>query len=153
MSLLQPENWGISTTLRVEKIDPAAYDLIQADEGAAGLDICALTNAVVPPRGRTLIHTGLKVVCAKNYYVRVAPRSGLALKKGIDVGGGVIDSSYRGEVGVILFNHSDEEFEVKSGDKVAQLIVEVIPANVKIKYGQILDQTVRGSGGFGSSGV
>lgn len=147
------EGWSISTKLRVEKLEAEAYDLIRADPGAAGLDVCALTAAVVPARGRALIRTGLKIVCERNFYIRVAPRSGLALKKGIDVGGGVVDSSYRGEVGIILFNHSDDDFEVKPGDKIAQLILEVIPTDVNVVYGKIFDETSRSAGGFGSTGV
>lgn len=81
-----------------------------------------------------------------------APRSGLAWKHCIDVGAGVIDADYRGPVGVILFNHSDVDFEVKVGDRIAQLIIEVImmPDVVEVED---LDSTVRGAGGFGSTGI
>lgn len=81
-----------------------------------------------------------------------APRSGLTLKNGLDVGAGVIDEDYRGNVGVILFNHSDTEFTVKAGDRIAQLILEriVTPAVEEVED---LDATDRGSGGFGSTGV
>lgn len=81
-----------------------------------------------------------------------APRSGLALKHAIDVGAGVIDADYRGPVGVILFNHFDVDFEVKVGDRIAQLILEkiVTPAVLEVED---LDSTTRGEGGFGSTGV
>jgi dUTP pyrophosphatase len=81
-----------------------------------------------------------------------APRSGLTLKNGLDVGAGVIDEDYRGNVGVILFNHSDTEFTVKAGDRIAQLILEriVTPAVEEVED---LDVTDRGSGGFGSTGT
>ena len=81
-----------------------------------------------------------------------APRSGLAWKHSIDVGAGVIDADYRGPVGVILFNHSDTDFEVKVGDRVAQMIIQqiVMPEVVEV---QDLDSTLRGEGGFGSTGV
>ena len=85
-------------------------------------------------------------------YGRVAPRSGLAYKKGIDVGAGVIDEDYRGEVGVILFNFGEEDFEVAPGDRIAQLILEKI-SMVGLKEVDDLDQTDRGAGGFGSTGV
>lgn len=81
-----------------------------------------------------------------------APRSGLALKHSIDVGAGVIDADYRGPVGVILFNHSDADFAVKPGDRIAQMIIEVI-ATPEVAEVEDLDATVRGDGGFGSTGV
>lgn len=83
----------------------------------------------------------------------VAPRSGLAWKHSIDVGAGVIDADYRGPVGVILFNHSDTDFEVKVGDRVAQLIIEKIVTPNVVTEVEDLDETVRGEGGFGSTGV
>lgn len=85
-------------------------------------------------------------------FVDAAPRSGLAWKHSIDVGAGVIDADYRGPVGIILFNHSDEDFEVKKGDRIAQLIMERImtPDAVEVED---LDATARGEGGFGSTGV
>lgn len=82
----------------------------------------------------------------------VAPRSGLAWKHSIDVGAGVIDADYRGPVGVILFNHSDADFEVKVGDRIAQLIIEQIITPNVIEVDD-LDSTERGAGGFGSTGV
>lgn len=82
----------------------------------------------------------------------VAPRSGLAWKHSIDVGAGVIDADYRGPVGVILFNHSDVDFEVKAGDRIAQLIIEKIMTPDVMEV-EDLDSTVRGEGGFGSTGV
>ena len=82
----------------------------------------------------------------------VAPRSGLAYKKGIDVGAGVIDEDYRGEVGVILFNFGEEDFEVAPGDRIAQLILERI-ATPDVEVVSDLDATDRGAGGFGSTGV
>ena len=81
-----------------------------------------------------------------------APRSGLAWKHSIDVGAGVIDADYRGPVGIILFNYSDEAFEVKPGDRIAQLILEKI-VTPEVLLVDDLDSTVRGAGGFGSTGV
>ena len=85
-------------------------------------------------------------------YGRIAPRSGLAWKKHIDVGAGVIDADYRGNVGVVLFNHGAEDLEVKVGDRVAQLILEKI-AYAEVEEVAELPETVRGAGGFGSSGT
>lgn len=98
-----------------------------------------------------LIHCLLIWVCFV-LFCFAAPRSGLAWKNSIDVLAGVVDADYRGPVGVILFNHSDTDFEVKAGDRVAQLIIEVImkPEVVEVED---LDSTVRGAGGFGSTGV
>lgn len=101
------------------------------------------------------------------YYGRVAPRSGLAVKNFIDVGAGVIDEDYRGEVKVLLFNFSDQDFQVKTGDRIAQLVCEqVLGRNYKkfinpifqicrpeLKEVEELDDTQRGHGGFGSTGV
>lgn len=85
-------------------------------------------------------------------FVNVAPRSGLTWKHSIDVGAGVIDADYRGPVGVILFNHSDTEFEIKAGDRIAQLIIEKI-VTPQVTEVDDLDFTIRGAGGFGSTGV
>jgi dUTP pyrophosphatase len=108
--------------------------------------------AVIPARGKGLVKTDLSIAIPKDTYARVAPRSGLAWKHFIDVGAGVVDSDYRGNVGVILFNHSDVDFEIKHGDRVAQLILERI-ATPEVVEVEDLDDTARGAGGFGSTGV
>ena len=99
-----------------------------------------------------LVHTDLAVAIPHGYYGRVAPRSGLALKKHIDVGAGVIDSDYRGPLGVVLFNHGEADFEVQPGDRIAQLIITAI-ATPEVVAVENLDDTERGAGGFGSTGV
>jgi dUTP pyrophosphatase len=106
----------------------------------------------VPARGRAVVPTGLSIACPPGTYARVAPRSGLAVKHFIDTGAGVVDEDYRGAVGVVLFNHSDADFVVRRGDRVAQLILEriVTPAVVEVDS---LDDTARGAGGYGSTGV
>lgn len=110
--------------------------------------ICSqhMTNAHKSLHGGNFLHFDLGL----RWFA--APRSGLAWKHSIDVLAGVIDADYRGPVGIILFNHSDADFEVKAGDRVAQLIIEVImtPEVVEVED---LDSTVRGAGGFGSTGV
>ena len=118
--------------------------------GAAGYDLSANADGIVPPRGRVLVSTGIAIRVPPDHYARVAPRSGLTVKHGIDVGAGVIDSDYTGEVKVALFNHSDEPFVVKAGDRIAQLIFERI-STPDLVLVQALDVTDRGAGGFGST--
>jgi len=123
---------------------------IKAEPGSAGYDVFSVEDKLIFPNSRSLINIGLKTEFSKNYYLRCAPRSGLSLK-GIDVGAGVIDSSYRGEIKVLLINNSTYLHEVKVGDKIAQLILEKI-ANPKIKVLQCLSESERNESGFGSSG-
>lgn len=106
----------------------------------------------MPGRGKALCKTDIAIAIPEFTYARVAPRSGLAWKNSIDVGAGVIDYDYRGNVGVILFNHSDIDFEVKRGDRIAQLILERI-SMADVQEVEELNETVRGTGGFGSTGV
>ena len=121
-------------------------------DGAAGYDLCASQDCIIPAGGKGLVKTGLSISFPTGLYARIAPRSGLALKRFIDVGAGVVDSDYRGEVGVILFNHGEQDFEVKMGDRIAQLILEKIDTP-PVEEVQGLEGTVRGSGGFGSTGM
>ena len=97
------------------------------------------------------MQTGLAISFPACLYAKIAPRSGLVLKKFIDVGAGVVNSDYHGEVGVVLFNHGDQDFQVKMGDRIAQLILEKIDTP-SVKEVQDLDDTVCRSGGFGSTG-
>ena len=121
-------------------------------EGAAGYDLSAAQSAVVPAHGKCLVQTGLSISLPPGCYGRIAPRSGLAIKKFIDVGAGVIDSDYRGELGVILFNFGEEDFIVNMGDRIAQLIFEKIKTP-QIKDVQSLEETRRGNRGYGSTGM
>lgn len=100
--------------LLCKRLSPAAIIPVRGSLEAAGFDLAAAEPAIVAPRGKCLIKTDIAIAVPFGYYGRVAPRSGLALKKGIDTGAGVIDSDYRGNVGVILFNHSDDEFVGKN---------------------------------------
>ena len=119
---------------------------------AAGYDLSSCEALTIPPKGTALVKTGLIMACPEGTYGRVAPRSGLALKHSIDVGAGVIDADYRGEVGVILFNFGTKDFEIKEGDRIAQLVLEKIELSEVWEVAE-LDETVRGEGGFGSTGV
>ena len=88
-------------------------------DGAAGYDLSAAHDCVIPVKGKGVVKTGLTMTFPSGMYARIAPRSGLAVKKFIDVGAGVVDQDYRGEVGVVLFNHADTDFQVKQGDRIA----------------------------------
>jgi dUTP pyrophosphatase len=119
----------------------------------AGHDLHASEEAIIPARSRKLVSTGLKVQIPTDCYIRVAPRSGLAVK-GIDVGAGVVDSSYRGVVKVLLINNKDEEFRVSVGDRIAQMICERIYTDDFIQVDEKdLTDTTRSDKGFGSSGI
>ena len=117
-------------------------------QGSASYDINAACSCVIPPKGKGVVQTGLAVSLPLGVYARIALHLGLAIKNFIDVGAGVIDSDYRGEIGVVLFNHSAVDFPVQVGDRIAQLILEKIktPAVQKVI---VLSTTNRGSGGFG----
>ncbi|XRB02816.1 deoxyuridine 5'-triphosphate nucleotidohydrolase [Pycnococcus provasolii] len=138
--------------LRVRKMSPAATIPARGSPGAAGYDLSAAHEATVPPHKRLLVKTDLAIAIPEGTYARVAPRSGLAFKKSIDVAAGVVDYDYRGNVGVILVNHADEPFEVKVGDRIAQLILEKIATPDVVEVDD-LEETDRGAGGFGSTGV
>ena len=138
--------------LRVKRMSPNAKLPVRSSSGAAGYDLAASENAVVPAHGKCLVKTGLAVALPPDCYGRIAPRSGLAVKKFIDVGAGVVDSDYRGEIGVILFNFGDEEFKINMGDRIAQFILEKIKTPL-IKEIDTLDGTDRGKGAYGSTGI
>jgi len=99
------------------------------------------------------VATDLSIATPEDCYARIAPRSGLAVKKFIDVGAGVVDADYRGAVGVVLFNHGDEDFAVAAGDRVAQLILERVHLDAQLEEVPALPETARGADGFGSTGV
>lgn len=126
-------------------------------EGSAGLDLRAAlaegSPVTLKPMERALIPTGLKIAVPLGYEVQVRPRSGLALKYGITCLNtpGTIDSDYRGEVGVILINLGSEDFVIQRGDRIAQMVVTQ-HARIVWTQAESLDQTVRGEGGFGSTG-
>ncbi|CAN6287295.1 unnamed protein product [Urochloa humidicola] len=138
--------------LKVKKLSEKAVLPSRGSALAAGYDLSSAAEMVVPARGKALVPTDLSIAIPEGTYARIAPRSGLALKHSIDVGAGVVDADYRGPLGVILFNHSDADFAVKPGDRIAQMIIEVI-ATPEVAEVEDLDATVRGEGGFGSTGV
>jgi dUTP pyrophosphatase len=143
-------------TLKMMKLSPSASPFVQPKPGDVGYDMKANVGyggrIVVPVRERRLIPTGIAVAIPEGFYGQVAPRSGLALKHGIVVLGGVIDPSYRGDVAVMLLNSGGEPFYVEHGDRIAQLIIQQV-ATPLIELVDDLDDTWRGGAGFGSTGV
>jgi dUTP pyrophosphatase len=137
--------------LRVKLLNDDARVPQRQSADAAGYDLHSCESIVVFARSRAKIRTGIAIALPKDTYGRVAPRSSLAYTRGIDVGAGVIDQDYRGEIGVIVFNHSDEDVEVKIGDRVAQLIIHRI-ATPEVEIVDEFDWTERGTGAFGSTG-
>lgn len=130
-----------------------ALEPIRGSIESAGYDLFSCENGKIQPHSKKIIDIGISLVIPYGYYGRIAPRSGLTLKHSINVGAGVIDSDYRGNISVILFNHSDEVFNYNEGDKIAQLIIEKI-GYFEIKELAVLDnfESERGIGGFGSTG-
>ena len=124
-----------------------------ATDGAAGMDVLAAEDVTLPPGGRHAVATGLALAIPPGYEIQVRPRSGLALKHGITVPNtpGTIDSDYRGELKVILINHGGQNFAIRRGDRVAQLVLAPVVRASWLKVDE-LDETLRGEGGFGSTG-
>merc|ERR1711916_153787 len=141
-----------TSKLLVKKITENATLPVRGSAMAAGYDLAAAYDCVIPAQGKAIAKTDLSIAVPEGTYGRIAPRSGLAWKKHIDVGAGVIDRDYRGNVGVVLFNHAQEDLHVKKGDRVAQLVLEKIMTPEVVEVEQ-LDATERGAGGFGSTGV
>lgn len=132
----------------------AGLDLpVYATAGAAGMDVVSAEDVTIAPGARHAVATGLAMAIPPGFEVQVRPRSGLALKHGITVPNtpGTIDSDYRGELKVILINLGCEPFEIRRGDRVAQLVLApVVQAGwIEVEH---LDETARGAGGFGSTG-
>ncbi|XP_035453263.1 deoxyuridine 5'-triphosphate nucleotidohydrolase [Spodoptera frugiperda] len=142
---------GADLELKFARLTENAFPPTKGSEKAAGYDLKSAYNYVVPARGKELVKTDLQIELPSGCYGRVAPRSGLAVKNFIDVGAGVIDEDYRGNVGVVIFNHSDQEFVINKGDRIAQLICEQIYYPV-LKEVTNLSETNRADGGFGSTG-
>ncbi len=141
-------------TVKVLRTDPAAQLPVYAHPGDAGMDVRSIEDVTLSPGARALIHTGLVLMLPPNAEAQVRPRSGLALKHGVTVLNtpGTIDAGYRGEVGVILINLGTEPFVVEKGMKIAQLVVSPV-AQAEVVEVTSVDETDRGAGGFGSTGV
>lgn len=131
-------------------MSPHAHVPVKGTEHSAGFDLFSAEEKTVPGNGKALIKTDLKIRVPFGCYGRIAPRSGLTVKHFIDVGAGVIDADYRGNVKVVLFNFSNENFLIKIGDPIAQLICEKIEIPI-LEECENLDETQRGGKGFGST--
>ena len=139
----------------VKKLDPNVELPKYKTEGSSGLDLMAfIDNPIkISPNTSALVPTGISVAISSDLEIQIRPRSGLAAKSSVTVLNtpGTIDSDYRGEIKIILFNHGKEDFIIKNKDRVAQMILVPI---IKIKFEEVdeLPNTIRGSGGFGSTG-
>lgn len=137
--------------LRFKKLDPDAILPMRSSLQAAGLDLYSIGNLVIEPKQRALVRTGLAVVIPEGHYGRIAPRSGLAVKAGLDVLAGVIDTDYRGEILCLLYNTGNEAIHLPALSKICQLIIEKIITPTAV-WSDEISKTDRGSGGFGSTG-
>ena len=139
----------------VKKLDSRVKLPSYKTVGSSGMDLMALTDKPITilPKKSYLVPTGISVAMPKNYEIQIRPRSGLAAKNNISVLNtpGTIDSDYRGEIKIILFNHGSDEFLINNGDRIAQIVLMPIH---KIDFEEVdnLPDTVRGEGGFGSTG-
>ena len=139
----------------IKKLDPSVKLPEYKTSGASGLDLMAFIKVPIEikPKTSSLIPTGLSVAFSENYEIQIRPRSGLAAKKNITVLNtpGTIDSDYRGEIKVIIYNHGNEKFLVNNGDRIAQMILAPV---VKMELEEVnnLPESIRGKDGFGSTG-
>lgn len=142
--------------MKVKLLHPAAKAPTRGSSQAAGLDLCSVEQLFIWPGERKVVSTGLSIEIPPGFYGQIAPRSGLAVKSGIMTMAGVIDSDYRGEIKVVLYNSATRpllpKFEISPGDRIAQLILLATPA-FPIEVVTELSDTVRADGGFGSTGV
>ena len=139
----------------IKKLDPRVTLPSYKTSGASGMDLMAFVKEkiVIKPQTSALIPTGLSVAFSEDYEIQIRPRSGLAAKNNISVLNtpGTIDSDYRGELKIIIFNHSNYDFIVNNDDRVAQLVLTPV-AKMELKEANELPKTLRGEGGFGSTG-
>ena len=139
----------------IKKLDTAVKLPEYKTDGASGMDLMAFLKdaVIVKPKTSSLIPTGLSVAFSKNYEIQIRPRSGLAAKNNISVLNtpGTIDSDYRGEIKVIIYNHGDTNFSINNGDRIAQMILCPV-VKMMLEETNDLPETIRGEGGFGSTG-
>lgn len=143
--------------IKVKRLTETARLPTKVHESDAGFDLYSDEDKIIPPMSRETIHTGIAIELPeipesnKEIYVRIAPRSGLSVKSGIDIFAGVVDRGYSGEIIVCMFNSSKEEFKVDKGDKIAQMIPTLILKDNLVEVSE-LEDSKRGEKGFGSSG-
>tara|TARA_Y100000816_G_scaffold282802_1_gene258914 strand:- start:1407 stop:1844 length:438 start_codon:yes stop_codon:yes gene_type:complete len=139
----------------IKKLDPSVKLPSYKSEGASGMDLTAFLkkSITIKPKTSSLIPTGISIAFSKDYEIQIRPRSGLAVKNNISVLNtpGTIDSDYRGEIKIIIYNHGNDDFEINNGDRIAQMVL--VPV-IKIEFEETdtLPETLRGKGGFGSTG-
>lgn len=139
----------------IKRLDKAVKLPEYKSDGASGIDLMAFVkdSIKVKPQTSTLIPTGISLAFSNNYEIQIRPRSGLALRNNISVLNtpGTVDSDYRGEIKVIIYNHGNEDFIINNGDRIAQMVLSPV---IKINFEETnnLPDTVRGQGGFGSTG-
>ena len=141
-----------SNQLRIVRVHADAILPTRGSRLAAGLDLYAVEEVIVLSKDGALVRTGLSMAIPYNLYGRIAPRSGFSMSTGLVVNAGVIDADYRGEVSILFHNFTEDSIKISKGQKVAQLILEKI-ANLDVVEVDTLDETARGSGGFGSTDV
>ena len=139
----------------IKKLSPEVQLPSYKTSGASGMDLTALLKAsvTVKPKTSFLIPTGLSIAFSEDYEIQIRPRSGLAAKSNISVLNtpGTIDSDYRGEIKVIIYNHGNEDFLINNGDRIAQMILTPV-VKMELEETSDLPKTIRGEGGFGSTG-
>ena len=139
----------------IKRLDPKVKLPAYKTEGASGMDLMAFIDKTIflKPKTSTLVPTGLSVAFSKNFEIQIRPRSGLAAKNNISVLNtpGTIDSDYRGEIKVIIFNHGNNDFIINNGDRIAQMILTPVE-KMELEETNDLPETLRGEGGFGSTG-
>ena len=139
----------------IKKLDPAVKLPAYKTSGASGMDLMAFIKEPINLKSKTsqLIPTGLSVAFSKDYEIQIRPRSGLAAKNNISVLNtpGTIDSDYRGEIKVIIYNHGKNEFIIENGDRIAQMVLTPV-IKMELEETKDLPETLRGEGGFGSTG-
>ena len=139
----------------IKKLDPLVKLPEYKTIGASGMDLIAFIKDTInlKPKTSTLVPTGISIAFSKDFEIQVRPRSGLAAKTNISVLNtpGTIDSDYRGEIKVIIFNHGNDNFIIKNGDRIAQMVLSPV-VKIELEETNDLPKTIRGEGGFGSTG-
>ena len=138
--------------LPVQRLNNGAVLPTRGSQNAAGLDLYASSDISIPARGKGLVSTGLAIAVPEGHYGRIAPRSGFSTRNHADIGAGVIDADYRGEIMILVFNHKRDNLIIQEGDRVAQLILEKI-TQAHVVESTSLPETQRDTDGFGSTGV
>ena len=145
-------NYPNRNDIKVKRLNEDSIIPTKANHSDAGWDLYSIENLLIEPNSRALVKTGVSFAIPERYVGLIWPRSGMAVKHGVDVFAGVIDAGYRGEIGVCLFNSSEEDFYIQKGERIAQVLFQKISQHELI---EVLDlsHSDRGLKGFGSSGV